>query len=66
MTSDRPYRGAMSPDEAISELKRSAGTRFDPEAVRVFFALYEEAGGLVTPVAAELDTAHARRRAWSR
>ena len=30
MTSDRPYRGALSRCEAIAELIRCAGTQFDP------------------------------------
>lgn len=33
MTSDRPYRGAMSVEEALEELKRSSGTQFDPRVV---------------------------------
>lgn len=33
MTSDRPYRKAMSLDEAVQELKRNQGTQFDPAVV---------------------------------
>ncbi|MBS3938955.1 MAG: PAS domain S-box protein [Peptococcaceae bacterium] len=36
MTSDRPYRKAMSTDQALAELDRCAGTQFDPELVLVF------------------------------
>jgi diguanylate cyclase (GGDEF)-like protein/PAS domain S-box-containing protein len=38
MTSDRPYRKAMSMDSAIHELKRCAGTQFDPVLVYQFVA----------------------------
>ena len=31
MTTDRPYRSAMSLDSAVDELKRGAGSQFDPE-----------------------------------
>lgn len=30
MTSDRPYRPAMSQQEAIAELEKGRGTQFDP------------------------------------
>jgi diguanylate cyclase (GGDEF)-like protein len=33
MTSDRPYRAAMSHAEALEELESCAGTQFDPEVV---------------------------------
>ena len=36
MTSDRPYRQSMSVDAALEELKRSAGTQFDPAVVEAF------------------------------
>ena len=32
MTTDRPYRKAMSRDEALAEIRDNAGTQFDPEA----------------------------------
>lgn len=36
MTSDRPYRKALSLEEAYSEIQRCAGTQFDPKVVEVF------------------------------
>ncbi|MCL6478298.1 MAG: HD-GYP domain-containing protein [Peptococcaceae bacterium] len=36
MTSDRPYRKAMSEEEAIGELRKNAGTQFDPAVVEAF------------------------------
>ncbi|MGH2772658.1 MAG: HD-GYP domain-containing protein [Actinomycetota bacterium] len=33
MTTDRPYRRALSRDEAMSRLEEGAGTQFDPEVV---------------------------------
>ena len=33
MTSDRPYRGAMSPTSVLNEIKQCAGTQFDPVVV---------------------------------
>jgi len=36
MTSDRPYRSAMSVKEAANEIKRCAGTHFDPVVVSAF------------------------------
>jgi HD-GYP domain-containing protein (c-di-GMP phosphodiesterase class II) len=41
MTSDRPYRKAMSHAEAVAELRRCAGTQFDPELVERFIALLD-------------------------
>ena len=36
MTSDRPYRRTFSPQEAIKKLKEDAGTKFDPQIVKIF------------------------------
>ena len=36
MTMDRPYRKALTPDQAKEELRRGAGLQFDPELVDVF------------------------------
>jgi len=36
MTSDRPYRKAMSRADAMSELNRCSGTQFDPKVVNAF------------------------------
>ncbi|HEX2428794.1 MAG TPA: HD domain-containing phosphohydrolase [Gaiellaceae bacterium] len=38
MISDRPYRDALSGEEALNELMRLAGTDFDPNVVRVLVA----------------------------
>jgi diguanylate cyclase (GGDEF)-like protein len=39
MTSDRPYRSALTPEAALAELHRCAGGQFDPAAVRAFDAI---------------------------
>jgi HD-GYP domain-containing protein (c-di-GMP phosphodiesterase class II) len=41
MTSERPYRPALTPQEALAELRRCSGTQFDPEVVRAFCRLHE-------------------------
>jgi diguanylate cyclase (GGDEF)-like protein len=40
MTNDRVYRKAVSHEEAIAELKRMAGTQFDPSVVEAFVQLF--------------------------
>jgi diguanylate cyclase (GGDEF)-like protein len=42
MTSDRPYRAGMDVDEALEELRRCAGTQFEPRVVEALEALVSE------------------------
>lgn len=39
MTSDRPYRSAMSIEEALSEIMRCTGTQFDPVVAAAFLKI---------------------------
>ncbi len=43
MTSVRPYRPAMSHEEAVAELRRCTGAQFDPACVDAFLRLLEHA-----------------------
>ncbi|MBI5870760.1 MAG: HD domain-containing protein [Actinobacteria bacterium] len=42
MTSDRPYRKALSIDAALDELRRCSGTQFDSDLVDAFVEVIEE------------------------
>jgi hypothetical protein len=39
MTSDRPYRPALSVDIAVQELEKGTGKQFDPKIVKIFIEL---------------------------
>jgi putative nucleotidyltransferase with HDIG domain len=43
MTTDRPYRSSLGHRAAVEELARCAGRQLDPEVVRAFLRLYEDA-----------------------
>lgn len=47
MTSERPYRAALTVDAALAEVERCAGTQFDPELASAFLDAY---------VAGEIET----------
>jgi diguanylate cyclase (GGDEF) domain/uncharacterized domain HDIG len=42
MIQDRPYKRAINHDDALAELRRHAGTQFDPELVDIFMRLFAE------------------------
>ena len=42
MTSDRPYRRALPPEEALDELRSCSGTQFDPQVVASFAVVVAE------------------------
>jgi HD-GYP domain-containing protein (c-di-GMP phosphodiesterase class II) len=46
MTSDRPYRRALSHDAALEELRSHAGTQFDPRVVGALLAVLAETAPL--------------------
>jgi putative nucleotidyltransferase with HDIG domain len=41
MTSDRPYRKALSTQQALNEILKYNGTQFDPKVVEAFLDIYE-------------------------
>lgn len=41
MTTNRPYQKARTKNEALEELKRCAGSHYDPEIVAIFIEMYE-------------------------
>jgi hypothetical protein len=66
MVNDRPYKRAISHAEAIEELRRHAGTQFDPELVTAFCDLFAtlapEPDQTVLAINAS-HTSHSHRRA---
>jgi len=67
MASDRPYQRAMSLDEIVAELKRCAGTQFDPAVVQAFMRILEREGEyFVTNSAQEVARHEAARHQAAR
>lgn len=63
MTSDRPYRKALTLDVAITELLENSGTQFDPAVVDIFVAILEE-GVIFSPHFKKLPvTSHSKSAA---
>ena len=60
MTSDRPYRAAMPIAEAIDEIKRCAGTQFDPIVVTAFLKTARIAATQVRSLQSRAPESHPR------
>lgn len=41
MTNDRPYRKAFTKEQAIAEIRRCSGTKYDPKLVEVFIKIID-------------------------
>jgi diguanylate cyclase (GGDEF)-like protein len=63
MVNDRPYKRAMSHAEAIEELRRHAGTQFDPELVTVFCDLFAAIAPEPDQTVLAINASHTHRRA---
>lgn len=42
LTSDRPYRSAWTPEQAMNHIREGSGSHFDPQVVALFFEVTEE------------------------
>ena len=62
MASDRPYKRAMSPEQILEELKRCAGTQFDPAVVEAFIRVVTREGpDFIVNSARQTGRGHKRR-----
>ncbi|MFV9511442.1 HD domain-containing phosphohydrolase [Tepidibacillus sp. LV47] len=50
MTNDRIYRKALSKEEAMAEIRRNAGTQFDPQVVDIFLDIKTKENIKVKPL----------------
>jgi putative nucleotidyltransferase with HDIG domain len=57
MTTDRPYRPALSVEEAVGEVRRCRGTQFSPAVVDAFFAAFRRQPSVFEPDVPALDAA---------
>jgi diguanylate cyclase (GGDEF)-like protein len=63
MLSDRPYRAALTLEEARAEIRRGAGVQFDPTLARLFLDRCRTSGATVEPPPATAETALGARGA---
>ena len=61
ITTDRPYRAAMSSEAAISELAGNSGTQFDPKIVEALMRVIEHGEPVASPIADEVRAVLASR-----
>lgn len=65
MTSNRPYRMALTQDEAFRELLEGSGTQFDPEMTKAFVEMIQR-GGLTYGALVRMTDEEARQLAEER
>ncbi|MEA2001253.1 MAG: HD domain-containing protein [Actinomycetota bacterium] len=65
MTSNRPYRMALTQDEAFRELRQGSGTQFDPDMVNAFIEMIKR-GGLTYGALVRMTDDEARQLAEER
>jgi HD-GYP domain-containing protein (c-di-GMP phosphodiesterase class II) len=65
MTSNRPYRMALTQEEAFRELRYGAGTQFDPSMVEAFISMIKR-GGLTYGALVRMTDEEARQLAEER
>jgi len=71
MTTDRPYRQALTVDSVIAELQRCSGTQFDPALVDLAISslgirrMISEAGGEQEQLGAQPSPGRSKRVVWS-
>ena len=58
MTTTRSYRTALSTDVALEEVRRNAGTQFDPQVAAVLVRLVEHGAAREVPATLPAETAH--------
>jgi putative nucleotidyltransferase with HDIG domain len=62
LVSNRPYRAALSLDEAMDMMRRESGTRFDPMVIDVLNLRYREIEALARSAQGELAPLHTEIR----
>jgi HD-GYP domain-containing protein (c-di-GMP phosphodiesterase class II) len=60
MTTNRPYRGALSREDALAELHRCSGTQFDPQCVEALERSIDVVEGELAAEALESNSAESR------
>jgi HD-GYP domain-containing protein (c-di-GMP phosphodiesterase class II) len=56
MTTDRPYRVGMLPEQAFAEIERGVGTQFDPEIAAAFLRMRQRIELLLSQNLGAVDT----------
>jgi HD-GYP domain-containing protein (c-di-GMP phosphodiesterase class II) len=64
MTETRPYRKALILEEAVAELRRGAGSMFDPDVVRDLLSLCDKLPGLLETASQRAGQDDLMRPSW--